>query len=61
MTQRYELQDLLESRTLEHHALEILPKAYARARKQAAVETGSAQERFPPECPFTLTELLSEA
>ena len=60
MTQRYELQDLLESRTLENHALEILPKTYARARKQAATETGLAQQRFPQECPYTLTELLSE-
>ena len=59
-TQRYDLQDLLESRTLEHHALEMLPKAYARAIKQAATETGLAQQRFPQECPYTLAELLSE-
>lgn len=61
LTQRHELQDLLESRTLEHYALEILPKAYARALKQAATETGLAQQRFPQECPYTLAELLSEA
>jgi hypothetical protein len=61
LTQRHELQDLLESRTLEQHAHEILPKAYARAVKYAAMETGLAQQRFPRECPYTLAELLSEA
>ena len=60
LAQRHELQDLLESRTLEHHALEMLPKAYARAVKYAVMETGLAQERFPQECPYTLADLLSE-
>lgn len=59
-TQRYDLKDLLESRTLENYALEILPKAYARAVKQAVTETGLAQRRFPQECPYTLNDLLSE-
>ena len=59
MTQRDELRDLLESRTLEHHAVEVLSKAYARAIRYAAKETGLAEERFPQECPYSLTELLS--
>ncbi len=60
LTQRYDLQDLLESRTLENHAAEVLPKAYARARKQAAAETGLAEGQFPEECSYTLADLLSE-
>src|SRR5260370_35344994 len=46
VTQRDELQDLLESRTLENYALEILPKAYARATKLVVTETGLARQRL---------------
>jgi hypothetical protein len=60
LAQRHELQDLLDSRTLENYALEILPKAYARAVKEAATETSLAPERFPQECTYTLDDLLSE-
>src|SRR5437588_7116077 len=56
LRQRHELQDLLESRTLENHAREILPKAYARAIKEAAAETGLASERFPQACNYTLDD-----
>ena len=58
--ERRELQDVLDSRTLENYALKILRKAYTRAAKDAATETGLAEERFPQECPYTLEELLSE-
>ena len=60
MNQRYELTDELESQTLRNHALEVLPKAYARAVKLAAEETGLSEERFPKECPYTFNELLTE-
>jgi hypothetical protein len=60
MMQRDELQDLLESQTLANYAHEILPKAYGRAMKMAATETGLAPARFPPECPFSLDDVLSE-
>jgi len=56
--QRDDLQDLLESRTLRNHALEELPKAYARAVRYAAGETGLAKERFPQQCPYALDDLL---
>jgi hypothetical protein len=36
------------------------PKAYAQAVKLAAKETGLAPEKFPPECPYTLDNVLSE-
>jgi hypothetical protein len=58
--QRQELNDLCESQTLKNHALEILNKAYARARDRAASETGLTEGRFPRECPYTLDDLLSE-
>ena len=38
--QRYELADLLDSRTLTNHARESLDKAYQRARKEASLEMG---------------------
>lgn len=58
--QRHALQDLLESKTLMNHAVEVLPKAYARAVKEAAAETGLPEDRFPRECPFALDALLEE-
>ena len=58
--QRQELNDLCESRTLKNHAVEILNKAYARARDHAASETGLPEGRFPRECPYTLDDLLTE-
>ncbi|MCC6419673.1 MAG: DUF29 domain-containing protein [Gemmataceae bacterium] len=59
LTQKDELQDLLESQTLKNHAAEVLGKAYARAVKYASEETGLPADRFPNECPYTLDELLS--
>jgi hypothetical protein len=59
--QRQELGDLLESRTLWNHALDVLPKAYERAVKQAALESGLTQEAFPRECSLSLEELVSRA
>jgi len=60
MTQRDELSDELESKTLRNHALERLPEAYIRAVRYAAKETGLAEERFPKDCPYTLDDILSE-
>ena len=44
--QRQELHDLLESQTLRNHAQEVLAKAYERAVRLAALETGLAVESF---------------
>jgi hypothetical protein len=60
MNQRDDLRFELESKTLMNHALEVLPKAYARAVKLAAGETELPEERFPAECPYTLDQILSE-
>lgn len=58
--QRQELRDLLESGTLRNYAGENLAKAYQRGVKQAALETGLAEDTFPDECPLTLDEILGE-
>ncbi len=60
MVQRHELIDLCDSLTLRNYALEVLPKAYGRAREQAVAETGLPDRRFPPECPYTLDDLLTK-
>lgn len=59
--QRDELNDLLESATLRKHAREVLDKAYERAVRQAALETGLEIGSFPTECPFTLESALAES
>jgi uncharacterized protein DUF29 len=60
MEQRRELRKLLESGTLQKHALAILEESYAEARKQAAAETGLARGTFPLECTWDLENLLTE-
>jgi hypothetical protein len=60
LTQRHELEDLLESGTLRRYAGEVLPKAYRNAGRQAAVETGLPDDRFPAECPFSLERVLRD-
>jgi hypothetical protein len=57
--QRQELRDLLESRTLENHAREVLDKAYERAVKQAALATGKDRTTFPATCPWHLDDMVT--
>jgi hypothetical protein len=58
LTQRDELEDALASKTLTNHAQEVLPGAYAKALRRAAVETGLSEDKFPRECPYSLEEVL---
>jgi Domain of unknown function DUF29 len=59
-TQRQALEDeFSESQTLRNHAEAALPKVYAQAVEWAADETGLPKTSFPPECPWTLEQLLS--
>ncbi len=58
--QRLELQDLFESGTLRNYGEEVLAKAYERAVKLAAIETGLSESTFPQVCPFTLQEALQK-
>jgi hypothetical protein len=58
--QREELQDLLESGMLRNHAHQELAKAYQRALRRAAVETGMDETVFPAVCPFTLEQAIGE-
>ncbi len=58
LTQRDELEDALESKTLKNHAQDVLPRAYAKAVARAAAETGQSERKFPRECPYSLEEVL---
>jgi hypothetical protein len=58
--QRQELAELLESGTLRSHAGEVLEKAYANGRRQAAAETELPESTFPACCSYSLDAILSE-
>jgi hypothetical protein len=58
-TQRSDLADLLESKTLRNHAADILAEAYSGAVKRASIETGLPEKIFPAQCPYTIDELLA--
>jgi hypothetical protein len=58
--QRNELRDLLESRTLQNYAREVLGKAYGRAVKEAVLEMAADESLFPPACPWSLEEAVPE-
>ena len=60
LTQRQELRDLLESGTLLNYAREVRDKAYERAVKQAALESGAQEAVFPAACPWSLEEIVPE-
>ena len=49
----------LESGVLHNHAEACLLEEYREAIKDAAVETGLPESAFPPECPYSLDELLA--
>lgn len=55
-SQRAELSDLLESKTLLAHAREVLATAYSRAAKQVAIETGLSG--FLRTCPYSIEWFL---
>jgi len=57
--QQHELARLASQGVLRNHAEAALPKTYAEALARAAAETGLASDAFPPECPYTLEQLLS--
>jgi len=57
--QRLELQSLLESATLQQHAVTVLPQAYEVARLQAADETELKITRFPEQNPWTLDDIVT--
>src|SRR5438874_1752000 len=58
IVQSQELEELVEKGVLRAHADAVLPRAFAKAVKQAAAETGLPPETFPKECPYTVDMLL---
>jgi hypothetical protein len=59
LTQRDDLADAVAAGVLRNHALEVLPDAYAKAVRRAAVETGLPAKRFQSKCPFTLDQAMT--
>ncbi|MDQ6704598.1 MAG: DUF29 domain-containing protein [Acidobacteriota bacterium] len=58
--QRIQIEGYLEmSPSLEHKIRTALPKAYDRAAREAAAETGLPRGNFPGACPYTLREILA--
>lgn len=60
LLQRQELQDLLESGTLHNYAGEVLGRAYEWAVQRAVLEVGLQEQAFPPACPWSLDEAVSQ-
>jgi hypothetical protein len=59
--QREQIGDLLEeSPSLRPLIMQEAAKTYRRAVKKAAVDTGFPENAFPPQCPFTLEQVLPE-
>jgi Domain of unknown function DUF29 len=52
---------LSESPSLKAYPSSVLDDEYAFARFKAAEETGLAEGRFPPACPFTIEQVLDPA
>ncbi|WP_048427635.1 DUF29 domain-containing protein [Methylobacterium indicum] len=59
--QRVSLDDVVTmSPSLRAWPAEVLAKAYRLARVRAADETGLPERSFPPDCPYTLAQILDE-
>jgi Domain of unknown function DUF29 len=59
---REQIEDILDqSPSLRRLLPDLMLKNYARARIQAASETGLSEDAFPMEPPLTLAEVLGEA
>jgi hypothetical protein len=57
---RYELNVLLQSRTLYNLMVSEFETVYQSARKAAIKKSGLDSKLFPVECPFTVEEVLDE-
>ncbi|TAG92686.1 MAG: DUF29 domain-containing protein [Oscillatoriales cyanobacterium] len=55
---RFELESLLQSRTLYNYFLQQIEGIYVKARKQAIKKSELAPESFPDKCTFTAANLL---
>lgn len=55
---RFELELLLESRTLYNYFLQQIEGIYVKARKQAIKKSELASDIFPEKCTFTAADLL---
>lgn len=59
--QRFDVKELLEENpSLATQLTERMAKAYVKSLLLAARETGLSKQTFPPACPFSAEQLLSE-
>ncbi|MGK7932098.1 MAG: DUF29 domain-containing protein [Microcystaceae cyanobacterium] len=49
-----------DSPSLRHYPAQILDKEYARARREAARQTGLDIHIFPESCPFSIDKVISD-
>jgi hypothetical protein len=60
--QRVAFHDVLDDNPgLKHRLDEAMTRAYRRARLQASVQTGLAEETFPENCPYTFDDLMTRS
>ena len=57
--QQSELEMIFESKVLSLHAEDVLSKAYRRAVREAAIETGLPETAFPKQSKFTASEWVA--
>ena len=61
-TQRLEIEDLLaDSPSLRPRVSALMAEHYTRCIKDTAEEKGLSETVFPPECPWTVDEVLDES
>jgi len=61
IVQRNEIDDVIESSpSLRREPALRLAKAYTRARRRAAAETGLPLRTFPEDCPFALDDVMRD-
>ena len=59
---RDQLNEQIEaSPSLKAYPAAILPRQYELARLRASDETGLPMDRFPPDCPYSLADILNDA
>ncbi|PWR20671.1 DUF29 domain-containing protein [Zavarzinia compransoris] len=62
LNQRDDLADLLaDNPSLRAQVDDSLQRAYRKARRTAGLETGLAEESFPPACPWSFDQIIDPA
>jgi hypothetical protein len=57
--QQDSLEDAVDAGSLRRYAIDVLPAAYRRGMRRAAIATELPLDTFPTACPWTLDEMLA--